>query len=102
MSTHKIDVTIKGQLIGPGYFISLEGHEVRLHENPAHVYKRSFTAVPVQGPLDVVIVLRGWYGTEYSADLSVDGTSRIQLEGTFPVKGVVTISRQITLSDENI
>jgi hypothetical protein len=97
MSNYKIEITITGQLIGKGYYVSLEGREVFLKEEKQHIYARTFDAFPVDEPLDVVIILNGLFGTEWTVDVKVNGTSRISDQGTFPVKGNINIVKHIQL-----
>jgi hypothetical protein len=102
MSNYKVEITVNGQLIGPRYFITLEGHQINLMENPANVYKRAFEEFPVDGPLDVHIALRGVYGRPYKVLIKVRDKEYELMEGHFPIKGVVSVSRQINLANENV
>lgn len=95
MKTHKIELKIVGQLFGIGYTVFLEGQEFRLYESPQHVYTRVFDAFPIEEPLDVLIQLRGWFGTKWNVELSLDGVVVFTKDGTFPRKEIISISEKI-------
>lgn len=80
--------------------IELEGKEVGLYFDGASTWTRTLEEFKISGELDLVMMCKGVNGTQWSLEITINGTDPLTYAGEVK-KGYSLLSDKIAIPSEN-
>jgi hypothetical protein len=91
----RIEVKLVGEFTTVDVF--LEGNEIPLKEVKDNEFYKVYTNFQIDGPLDVLVRLKGFYSMDWDIKILANGNEVFHRSGVFDDKEFVTFKAEIDL-----